>query len=568
VNRNVILCGLGHVGWRVLNSLRATGATVTVIDRDTNESDPQLTGIRYVRGDCRLPEILERADVRSATGVLIVTSDDLVNVGTALLVRKLNPDARIVIRMFNQNLITRFGSVVKNTVALSVSALTAPLLALMAVSGESLAAFPIGSYPQQISKIEVAENSPLVGERVADLSIRHHLLVLAYTPKGEPTQLLPEAHGELRLQAGDRLVICGGPHAVEPWVSDGTTSSAVLWAGQFRRFARTVRRTLRAIDTPVKIATLTLFITILVSTLVFRFGVGIDWADSLYQTVSVVATGADLHGDDKPGWVKVFLSILKLLGVALIAGFTAIFTNYLLKARLGGALEERRIPDGGHVVVCGLGNIGFRCIQELLKLGVKVVAIERNADSPFAATVRRMGVAVILGDATVPEVLKQARVEKARSVIAAINAELVNLEIALLVREGNRQQRIVVRITDPDFAMAAREAANIRYAVSPPELAAPAFSTALWGDRVQSLVAVGNRTLAVVELLAQTGDESCGRTLQELMTNYRLLPLGMVGREPFAQVGVPWEHRISTDERVLAVIELSDLEKMLRREHH
>src|SRR5207244_13427645 len=71
------------------------------------------------------------------------------------------------------------------------------------------------------------------------------------------------------------------------------------------------------------------------------------------------------------------------------SAFTAIFTNYLIRARLGGALEIRRVPDGGHVVVCGLGNIGFRVVEELLRYGERVVVIELHRDSRFLATADR-----------------------------------------------------------------------------------------------------------------------------------------------------------------------------------
>src|SRR5436309_3233736 len=91
-----------------------------------------------------------------------------------------------------------------------------------------------------------------------------------------------------------------------------------------------------------------------------------------------------------------------------MAAFTALFTNYLIRARLGGALEVRRIPDSGHLIVCGLGNIGYRVIEELVRGGERVVVIESAADNRFAATVRRLGVAVIHGDATVKEALRQA----------------------------------------------------------------------------------------------------------------------------------------------------------------
>src|SRR5205085_9973878 len=106
----------------------------------------------------------------------------------------------------------------------------------------------------------------------------------------------------------------------------------------------------------------------------------------------LMATGADMGGRDfDPGaWQKVYVSVLRLVGAALTAAFTAIVTNYLLRARLGAALEMRRIPDSGHVIVCGLGNIGFRVVQELQGAGERVVVIERSRDKPLIVPDRRL----------------------------------------------------------------------------------------------------------------------------------------------------------------------------------
>src|SRR5262249_41994967 len=163
---------------------------------------------------------------------------------------------------------------------------------------------------------------------------------------------------------------------------------------------------------------------------------------------------------------KIFISLLRIAGAAIVAAFTAIVTNYLLRARLGGALEVRRIPDSGHVIVCGLGNVGFRVVEELLRHGERGVVIEQQRDGRFMAPPRRLGVAVIVGDATVLEVLRQAHTAKASAVIAATNHELANLEIALLARELNPEERVIVRLSDAHLAQTLREEANIRFAVS------------------------------------------------------------------------------------------------------
>ena len=166
-------------------------------------------------------------------------------------------------------------------------------------------------------------------------------------------------------------------------------------------------------------------------------------------------------------------------------------------------------------------------------MGERVVAIDRVADNPFIATVRRKGVPTFVGDATLPDVLKQAHAGTAKAVIAATSSELANLEIALLSRETNPQQRVVVRLHDPLFAEAVRDAANVHYAMSIPAPAAPAFAAALFGDRVQTLVTAAGRTLVVIELVIDSGETHLvGKSLRALMLDYRLLPVSLDGLLP------------------------------------
>ena len=123
------------------------------------------------------------------------------------------------------------------------------------------------------------------------------------------------------------------------------------------------------------------------------------------------------------------------------------------------------------------------------------------------ATARRLGAAVIVGDMTVGPVLRQANAGTARTVIAATNHDLVNIETALLVHELNPKQRMVLLVSDPQLAKVMRETANIQLAVSQPGLAAPAFVAGLYGDRVQSVLSMGEeRLFAVIDLVVQPQD--------------------------------------------------------------
>jgi Trk K+ transport system NAD-binding subunit len=264
--------------------------------------------------------------------------------------------------------------------------------------------------------------------------------------------------------------------------------------------------------------------------------------------------------------MMVFVSVLRIVGAVLLAAFTAIVTNYLIRARLAGALEAGRIPDGGHVVVCGLTPVGFRVVEELIGLGEPVVVIEIDPTNRFVATVRRLKAAVILGDATIPEVQRQARAADARAVVAATNNDMVNLEVALLVREMKPDQRVVLLQGDPNLAQMMRQGANIRLALSVPALAAPAFLAGLFGDRVLSVFLVKEHLLAAINLVMQERDPFVGQPVRALAVDYRMAPVALIpgGRNTVARQ--PLAARVAAGDRLVAIVAMADLEKLLRRQ--
>lgn len=562
---SVLLCGLGTVGWRVLDFLRTAGFPVVVVDQNADPNDPRLFGIRLVKGDFREKSVLIEAGVRDARGVLIVTSDDLVNISGTLLVRSLNADVRIVLRMFNQNLVTRLGKAVRNVMGFSVSALSAPLLASTALTGDVLAAFPLGDKRRQIADLAIAAGSKLVGRRVADLDEDRRFVVLSHTPFAHQPRTLQQIDPNGTLEPGDHLVVCGDPEHVQRLLDPGGDPLEVLWAGKLRRYGRLVARTISEIDLAVKICALTLAGVIAFSMCIYHYALGHSWFDALYRTISVIATGADLGGHDYSGWGKVFVSFLRIMGLALVASFTAIVTNYLLRARLGGVFEIRRIPDRGHVVVCGLGNVGLRVVEELVRLGERVVVVEPKIDNPFIATCRRQGCAVVIGDATVPEALRQARVATARAVIAATSSDLVNLEIALLVSETHPKQRVVVRVGDNVLAETVRQAANVKLALSVAELAAPAFVAGLLGDRVQAMFLIAGRLLAVLEItLGRDDARLLGAPLRKVADDYGFVPVGIVSTD--GKVNQPDAYKaLEVGQSLMLAAGLPDLERILKR---
>ena len=563
----VILCGFGRLGQRVLECLRAADVPVVVIDDRVKGDNPRLAGVRVIPGDFRDQTVLVAAGVLNSRGVLILTSNDLVNFSAALLVRQLSPSVRVVIRLFNQNLLSQLGKAISNVVPLSMSALAAPLLALTAATGEVLGTFPVGTDQFQVAELTVGEKSPLAGLTIADVNRVGHYLLISHSLPGQPATFLRDIPLDHPIAAGEKLTLAGRIGDIRKLREPDSEAEIVRWAGRLRRYGRIAYRTFAEFDLAVKICSITMLIVVMGSTATYHWGLNQGWASGLYKTISVIATGSELGARDDPEWGKVFVSVLKIFGTVLVAAFTAILTNFLIRARLGGVFEVRRIPETGHVVVIGLGNVGFRVVEELLRLGEKPVVIEAKKEDTLVNKARRMGVPVVIGDGASREVLKQARVREARAVICTTGDDLLNLEIALMVGDLKPLQRVVVRLGDAALAETARSAAGVKMALSLPDLAAPAFAAGLLGDRVSSLFQSGGRTLAIVEFNITEADEHgfVGRSLKALAIDHRFLPLAV-----FDENGVPREYRhsnqkVQAGERLLVILPLSQLDQITRK---
>lgn len=572
MSKPIIVCGLGRVGWRVLEFLRSAHIDVVVIDDRCSPDDPRLDGARLVRGDCRNRETLEQAGVAASRGVLIATSDDLLNISTTLMVRALDPDVRVVLRVFNENLIGRLGKAIHNIFPLSPSALTAPLLAVKALTGQALGTFRIEgpeTLRRQVAELIVRPTSPLIGRVLKEIVRSKNLLALVHVPVGGQERFLTEIDLSAKIQADDHLGLCGEPGDLAELLAEeqGEKHTEPIFAGWLRRMQRVTYRTLAQVDAAVIISTLIVLGVLIVSTLVFFWFHARSLADALYHTVSIIATVADMRAEMDSDAMKFFVSLLRILGAALIAIFTAILTNYLIKASLGGALEVRRIPDSGHYLVVGLGSVGFRVVEELLGVEERVVAIEIDAANRFITSVRRRGTPVLVGDATVTDVLVQAHAPRAAAVIVCTSNDLVNLEVALLVRELNPKQRVVVLQSEPHLAQLLRQAANVRLAVSMPVLAAPAFVAGLFGDRVLSVFKLRDRLMAVLDFAIGPQDAHLiGQSARTVAIDHGLLPAAVVPADGSPPPRNPWNAGLGAGDRLIAVIALKDLEHLLKRE--
>jgi Trk K+ transport system NAD-binding subunit len=181
-----LVCGLGSLGEHCVIHLREFGGLVAAIELHP----PQQWELANVSeclnqleiGDCRQPDILRKVGIEQCRAVLIVTSNERVNIETALAARLLNPHVRLVVRSAQQNLNDLLQQQLGNFIAFEPTQLSAIAFALAALQQEVLGLFYLD---QQV--FEVIQHQVQTGDRWCGIRKVHelnssHRKVLAHYP--------------------------------------------------------------------------------------------------------------------------------------------------------------------------------------------------------------------------------------------------------------------------------------------------------------------------------------------------------------------------------------------------
>lgn len=135
MNGHIVVCGLGHVGVRVVESLKELGEPVIAIERRKSESFAPVVeelGVPVLYGDARRDALLIEAGVQRAKAIVCATDDDLANLEVAIDAKKENPSIRVIMRMFDQRVAAKMRLALDLDETFSTSALSGPLVALQA----------------------------------------------------------------------------------------------------------------------------------------------------------------------------------------------------------------------------------------------------------------------------------------------------------------------------------------------------------------------------------------------------------------------------------------------------
>ncbi|MEM9951451.1 MAG: NAD-binding protein [Chloroflexota bacterium] len=204
---HVVLVGVGHVGLRIARTLSQMGFEIVGVDDNIDiETDEELSrlGIPLVSEDARTTTALRHAGIEKARSVIVCTSNDHLNLEITMRARDLNPDVRIVTRMWD----SRFAEQVKRFMAvqvLSASDLAAPAFAGSAVGIEITQTIQVGNHDYSMIKLIVNQGSFMEGKTIDFLQNDEDIDIVLHGLAGQEPIVHPA--GSIVVKPNDTLVL-------------------------------------------------------------------------------------------------------------------------------------------------------------------------------------------------------------------------------------------------------------------------------------------------------------------------------------------------------------------------
>jgi hypothetical protein len=237
------------------------------------------------------------------------------------------------------------------------------------------------------------------------------------------------------------------------------------------------KRVLKKKDRLIQKLLLSFIGLIVVAVLFFHFYEKLSWIDSFYFVIVTVATVGygDINLADSSSLSKLFGILLILSSTFFIWMIFSLTIDRVLKKRIMLALGRKKYHLKDHIILCGLGRLGYFIAEALLEKGEKLIIIEQNENGRYLDYFRQLGAEIYIGDGRLSKVLDDTNVAQARALISVINDDSVNLEIGLNSRSFQPGIRLILRIFDKQMAEKIKEYLNIHLTLSASDIADEKF---------------------------------------------------------------------------------------------
>lgn len=247
--------------------------------------------------------------------------------------------------------------------------------------------------------------------------------------------------------------------------------------------------------------------------------------DAIYMVVITLATVGykEVHTLSPAG--TIFTILLIVFGVFTLYYVIRVFGEYVLASRFDEEFKNRKMNTKiqnlkGHYIICGLGRVGEKVVEELAKENVDFVIIE--SDPIVVEDCRAKGYFCLTGDATDEESLLQAGIMNAKGLISALGRDSDNVLAVITARTLNSNLFIVSRAnTDTAVSKLLRVGAN--RAISPYQISAFRMATFLLhpgvADFVDNVLDLQNSEVEISDMTVTSKSVLLDQPLEKYLAN-------------------------------------------------
>lgn len=202
-----IIVGFGRVGIRTARILQSEGHEVVVVDRDGAKIDrARNEGFTVVQGDGADESVLESADIDTADAIAALTGD--INTNFSICVVGNAHGCRTVLRVnedVSDDLYEKYAADVDEIIYPERVGAAGAKTALLGGDFNVLADITEGL---SVASVTIPEGSPVVGDRVVELSLPGEARIYAHGRADESMTIpLPQT----AIEAGDSIAVMADP---------------------------------------------------------------------------------------------------------------------------------------------------------------------------------------------------------------------------------------------------------------------------------------------------------------------------------------------------------------------
>lgn len=246
--------------------------------------------------------------------------------------------------------------------------------------------------------------------------------------------------------------------------------------------------------------------------------------DSIVESVYLVLALSFLQpiGEFPDVWyLQIFYFLMPIIAVGILAYGLADFGRMFFNRKARSKEWEMAVASTfkDHIVLIGLGHLGFRVASELRELEQDVVVIELNAKADLIAAAHNMDIPVIEDNGKRREALQKAGTSRARTIVICTQDDNLNLQIAFKARKLKPDIYVIVRIFDDDFAQTLEEQFGFK-AMSATRMAAPTFAAAAAGVDITGPITVEGESLSLARLDIQSRSNLASQTVADVEQKY------------------------------------------------